>query len=70
LGSNPLVDDRLIDSDQDGIPNGDEVKEGLDPWTDDSSRDLEYAYQYRTVDQGATTRLEATPNEPSRVCAS
>jgi hypothetical protein len=64
LGSNPLVDDRLIDSDQDGIPNGDEVKEGLDPWTNDSSRDLEYGYQYRTVDEGETTRLEATPNEP------
>ena len=64
LGSNPLVDDRLIDSDQDGINNGDEVKEGLDPWSNDSSRDLEYGYQYRTVDEGATTRLEATPNEP------
>ena len=64
LGSNPLVDDRLIDSDQDGINNGDEVKEGLDPWTNDSSRDLEYGYQYRTVDKGETQRLEATPNEP------
>jgi hypothetical protein len=64
LGSNPLIDDRLIDSDQDGINNGDEVKEGLDPWTNDSSRDLEYAYQYRTVDEGETQRLEATPNEP------
>ncbi len=64
LGSNPLVDDRLIDSDQDGIANGDEVKEGLDPWTNDSSRDLEYGYQYRTVDEGETERLEATPNEP------
>ena len=64
LGSNPLVDDRLIDSDQDGICNGDEVKQGLDPWTNDSSRDLEYGYQYRTVDEGETTRLEATPNEP------
>ena len=28
------------------------------------SRDLEYAYQYRTVDEGETQRLEATPNEP------
>jgi hypothetical protein len=64
LGSNPLVDDRLIDSDQDGINNGDEVKQGLDPWSNDSSRDLEFAYQYRTVDEGETQRLEATPNEP------
>jgi hypothetical protein len=64
LGSNPLVDDRLIDSDMDGIRNGEEVIRGLDPWTNDSNRDLEYGYQYRTVDQGETQRLEATPSEP------
>jgi Bacterial TSP3 repeat len=64
LGSNPLVDDRLIDSDMDGIPNGEEVIRGLDPWTNDSNRDLQYGYQYRTVDQGETIRLEASPNEP------
>ena len=64
LGGNPLVDDRLVDSDMDGIPNGDEMKEGLDPWTNDSDRDLAYGYQYRTIDQGETIRLEASPNEP------
>jgi hypothetical protein len=64
LGGNPLVDDRLIDSDMDGIPNGEEATRGLDPWTNDSNRDLEYGYQYRTVEQGETLRLEATPNEP------
>jgi hypothetical protein len=64
LGGNPLVDDRLVDSDMDGIPNGDEMKEGLDPWTNDSNRDLAYGYQYRTLDQGETIRLEASPNEP------
>jgi hypothetical protein len=64
LGGNPLVDDRLTDSDLDGIPNGEETTRGLDPWTNDGNRDLEYAYQYRTVDQGETSRLEATPSEP------
>jgi hypothetical protein len=64
LGGNPLVDDRLVDSDMDGIPNGEEVKRGLDPWTNDSDRDLDYGYQYRTIDQGETIRLEASPNEP------
>ena len=64
LGSNPLVDDRLIDSDMDGIPNGEEVIRGLDPWTNDANRDLEYGYQYRTIDQGPTERLEATPQDP------
>jgi hypothetical protein len=64
LGGNPLVDDRLVDSDMDGIPNGEEVAGGLDPWSNDSSRDLEYEYQYRTLDDGATVRLEASPNEP------
>jgi hypothetical protein len=64
LGGNPLVDDRLVDSDMDGIPNGEELKRGLDPWTNDSDRDLDYGYQYRTIDQGETIRLEASPNEP------
>jgi hypothetical protein len=64
LGGNPLVDDRLVDSDMDGIPNGEEVIRGLDPWTNDSDRDLEYGYQYRTLDQGETIRLQASPNEP------
>jgi hypothetical protein len=64
LGGNPLVDDRLVDSDMDGIPNGEEVAGGLDPWSNDSSRDLEYEYQYRTLDDGPTVRLEASPNEP------
>lgn len=64
LGGNALVDDRLIDSDMDGIPNGEEVTSGLDPWTNDSNRDLDYGYQYRTIDQGQTIRLEASPNEP------
>ena len=64
LGGNPLVDDRLVDSDQDGILNGEEVASGLDPWTNDASRDLSYAYQYRTFDQGETRRLEATPTDP------
>jgi hypothetical protein len=64
LGGNPLVDDRLVDSDMDGIPNGEEVIRGLDPWTNDSDRDLDYGYQYRTIDQGETIRLEASPSEP------
>jgi hypothetical protein len=64
LGGNPLVDDRLVDSDMDGIPNGEETTRGLDPWTNDSARDLEYGYQYRTIDQGATVRLEASPTDP------
>jgi hypothetical protein len=64
LGGNPLVDDRLVDSDMDGIPNGEELLRGLDPWTNDSSRDLEYGYINRTIDEGATQRLEASPNEP------
>jgi hypothetical protein len=64
LGGNALVDDRLVDSDMDGITNGEEVIRGLDPWTNDSNRDLEYGYQYRTIDQGETIRLEASPNEP------
>jgi hypothetical protein len=59
-----LVDDRLVDSDGDGIPNGEEAIGGLDPWTNDSDRDLEYGYQYRTIDQGETVRFEASPNEP------
>ena len=63
-GGNPLVDDRLVDSDMDGIPNGEEVIRGLDPWTNDSNRDLDYGYQYRTIDQGETVRLEASPSEP------
>jgi hypothetical protein len=64
LGGNPLVDDRLVDSDGDGIANGEEVARGLDPWTNDSDRDLDYGYQYRTVDQGETIRFEASPTEP------
>jgi hypothetical protein len=64
LGGNPLVDDRLVDGDMDGIPNGEEVATGLDPWTNDSERDLEYGYQYRTIDQGATVRMEASPRDP------
>lgn len=64
LGGNPLVDDRLVDSDMDGIPNGEELLRGLDPWTNDSSRDLEYGTLYRTIDEGETKRLEASPNEP------
>jgi hypothetical protein len=64
LGGNPLVDDRLTDSDLDGIPNGEETIRGLDPWTNDGNRDLEYGYQYRTMDRGETSRLEATPTDP------
>jgi hypothetical protein len=63
-GGQPLVDDRLADTDEDGFANGDEYKRGLDVNSNDAVTEPAYGYVYRVVDEGATTRLEATPPDP------
>ncbi|MBI4509332.1 MAG: hypothetical protein HY698_06825 [Deltaproteobacteria bacterium] len=63
-GGNALIDDTLSDSDLDGVRNGDELRGGLALWENDAQSELEYSYRYRFFDEGARTRLEATPKEP------
>ena len=63
-GGNPLVDDALADTDLDGLPNGVELRSGLEASTNDAASELDLGYRYRFFDEGARTRLEATPEEP------
>lgn len=63
-GGQPLVDDRLFDTDHDGFLNGDEYKRGLDVNTNNAVSEPKYGYVYRVIDEGATTRLEAAPPDP------
>ena len=61
---NPLVDDALSDTDQDGIPNGEALLSGLDVGTNQAENELTWGYRYRFFEEGARTTLEAVPKEP------
>ncbi len=68
----PLVDDRLFDTDDDGMLNGTELKQGTDPNTNDSAAAVTYAYTLGQIADGpngadgggAIVLLSPTPTYP------
>ncbi len=63
-GGNPLVNDVLDDTAQDGITNGDKMTEGLVVTQNSSKVALTYAYIYSVSDEGIKTLLAANPTSP------
>jgi hypothetical protein len=64
----PLVDDRLFDTDGDGMRNGLELRQATDPNANDSAAAVVHAYSNRIVpdiaDGGATVLLQPNPAYP------
>jgi len=71
-GVYPLVDDRLYDTDDDGMLNGRELEQGTDPNFNDAAAAVTYAYSIDVTADGAggpdgggtTVLLEPTPVYP------
>ena len=63
-GGDPLVNDLLIDSNQDGVTDGDAMKEGLVVGDYNPDNELTYGYLYTLVDEGAKMRFEPDPFDP------
>ncbi|NMB75363.1 MAG: VWA domain-containing protein [Myxococcales bacterium] len=51
-GTNYLKPDQLLDSDMDGLSNGQEIREHLDPLSNDITSRAGDAYRYKVVDEG------------------
>ena len=64
-GSNYLRADNLRDTDMDGINNGSELMEHLDPQCNDTSARAGDAYRYKIVDEGL--RVVPFASQPQRI---
>jgi hypothetical protein len=58
MGTDYVILDWLDDSDNDGVPNGDEVRQHTDPRSSDASSHLATQYRYTIVDEGLQARIE------------
>lgn len=58
MGTDYVILDWLDDADNDGVPNGDEVRQHTDPRSSDASSHLATQYRYTIVDEGLRARIE------------
>jgi hypothetical protein len=63
-GGDPLVNDLLIDSNQDGVTDGDAMRDGLLVGDYNPDNELNFGYLYTLVDEGAKMRFEPDPFDP------
>lgn len=58
MGTDYVIADWLDDADNDGVPNGDEVRQHTDPRSSDAASHLATQYRYTIVDEGLRARIE------------
>jgi hypothetical protein len=65
LGTDYVVADWLADADNDGVPNGDEVRMHTDPRSSDAADHLATQYRYEVEDLGLVARIDVA--QPQRL---
>lgn len=58
MGTDYILSDWLVDSDNDGVPNGDEIRQHTDPRSSDAASHLATQYRYDVVDDGLVALVE------------